>query len=197
MNKVYAAGCVILFLGLVWMLSPHILHQSIEESIDEEGHSSHYENIIYGGIATLIGISLVSLGNKKKEERKPENFVYLICVAAILSIGAGAIHTGLIQEHFEEWYGYGMFFVCASIAQIVYGLILIKNAQNGRRWGTFYIVGIIGNLLIIGLWLVSRTYGIPYFGPEAGEVESMGPVDILSKAIEFWLVIVLARAFKE
>jgi len=52
-------------------------------------------------------------------------------------------------------------------------------------------VGIIGNLTIIAIWVVTRTVGIPVFGPHAGEVEDIGAIDIASKLVEVLLVILL------
>src|SRR5919204_5338320 len=44
----------------------------------------------------------------------------LVVIAALLSAGAAAIHFAVIQDHFEEWWGYGVFFVASGIAQLAW-----------------------------------------------------------------------------
>lgn len=105
-------------------------------------------------------------------------------VAAALSLVAGLIHLVVAPEHFEAWSGYGLFFVAATVAQLMYALLLI--AWKPTR--SLLLAGIIGNSLIIGLYLVTRTLGIPFFGPHAGEVESIGAVDTISKIVELGLI---------
>ena len=69
----------------------------------------------------------------------------------------------MTPEHFEEWWGYGAFFVVAAAAQILYVPIVLL-------WPTQIVLlgGIAGNLAIVMLYLLTRTVGIPLFGPEAG-----------------------------
>ncbi|HUR24616.1 MAG TPA: hypothetical protein VM327_01205 [Candidatus Thermoplasmatota archaeon] len=114
------------------------------------------------------------------------------CWTAGLSIGAGAVHGIVAPAHFEEWWGYGLFFLFSGTAQLVLGLALLAKAFNEVDSGPAWLerrramlwVGIVGNLLIMGLYLVSRTTGVPWFGPEAGEVEAVAPIDLLSKGLE-------------
>ena len=104
--------------------------------------------------------------------------------AAALSLIAGLIHLVVAPEHFEEWLGYGLFFGVATVAQLMYALLLVA----GKPTRSLLLAGIIGNGLIIGLYLVTRTLGIPFFGPHAGHVEPVGVLDALSKIIELGLM---------
>ena len=45
--------------------------------------------------------------------------------AAALSLLAGLIHLWVTPEHFEEWWGYGDFFLVAGAAQILYVPIVV------------------------------------------------------------------------
>lgn len=114
-----------------------------------------------------------------------------------LSLAAGAVHGLVAPAHFEEWWGYGMFFVIATLAQAVYGLALLTGpvdrplAAKERR--ALYGWGIVGNLAVVALFVVTRTTGIPFFGPEAGVVAEVRALDVVSKAAEIALVVVLAR----
>ncbi len=98
-----------------------------------------------------------------------------VYAVAVLSLLAAAIHLWAAPEHFEEWWGYGVFFLAAAGAQGMYALVLLR--WSGR---SLFILGIAGNLSIVILWLVTRTSGIPLFGPHAGEVE--GPESWTSPA---------------
>ena len=104
--------------------------------------------------------------------------------AAVMSVIAGAIHLVVTPEHFAEWIGYGLFFLVATIAQLGYAVLLL--AQNPTR--PVLLAGIRGNSLISGLYLISRSLGIPFLGPEAGEVEPVGVHDTLSKIVELGLI---------
>lgn len=120
--------------------------------------------------------------------------------AGTLSFLAGGIHGLVAPAHFAQWWGYGLFFVFAAAAQVLFGLALWTNAINPKDTGPNHekvkravlAAGVIGNLLVIGLYVVTRTVGIPYFGPEAGEVEPITPLDVASKALESFLVAILA-----
>lgn len=119
-------------------------------------------------------------------------------VAATLSVAGGAIHGLASPEHFSEWWGYGLFFLAATLAQVLFGLLLLTrgiDTETGLSWDQvrrpLYLAGVLGNLAIMLLWVVTRTVGVPA-GPEAGEVEAVGQLDAVSKVIEALLVLVLA-----
>ena len=109
--------------------------------------------------------------------------------AAALSLLAGLIHLWVTPEHFEEWWGYGAFFLVAAAAQILYVPIVLL-------WPTRIVLlgGIAGNLAIVMLYLLTRTVGIPLFGPEAGEVEGFGFVDVCATVSELGLAVALGAA---
>ena len=120
--------------------------------------------------------------------------------AAACMLGSGAVHGILVREHLREWWGYGAFFAVAATVQAVWALALWTDAINptdtGPRWRTgklwLYGLGVLGNLFLVVLYVVTRTVGIPLLGPGAGEVEAVGAVDILSKALELAAGAILA-----
>ncbi|MDP9479824.1 MAG: DUF305 domain-containing protein [Actinomycetota bacterium] len=106
--------------------------------------------------------------------------------AATLSIVAALIHLVAMPEHFEEWWGYGTFFLVVAVFQGAYGAALL------RRWRPWLLyLGVATNLGVVALWLVTRTAGIPFFGPHAGEVEDVGALDLAATSVELALVFVL------
>lgn len=118
--------------------------------------------------------------------------------AAFASLAAGMIHGLNIQEHLNEWWGYGLFFLFAAAAQVVYGLVLLVrpwqyDETGGRRDGSrysrrFYLAGIATNCFFILLYLVTRTVGVPLLGPAAGRVETVTVLGVLTKLAEAALV---------
>ena len=108
------------------------------------------------------------------------------------SAGAGFIHLMAVPEHFALWWGYGLFFLVAAAAQIVYGVMLAFE-EPSLNW---LKAGLLGNSLVVGLYLVSRTVGIPLVGPARGVVEPVGLVDVVSKAAELGLVVSLVMMYR-
>lgn len=119
--------------------------------------------------------------------------------AAGFSIAAAFIHGLVTPDHFEEWWGYGLFFMLTALAQLFYGLLLIFQpwqpdpirGTKGFSVQTLYWIGIVGNVFIIVLYIITRTIGIPFFGPEAGEVEDVSLLSLVSKLVEIALIISL------
>ena len=119
----------------------------------------------------------------------PPRPVRVLYAAAALSLLAALIHLWVTPEHFEEWWGYGAFFLIAALAQALYAPLLVRRPN-----GTVLVLGIAGNLAIVLLYLLTRTLGIPFFGPEAGEVEGVGVADACATASELGLVVALGAA---
>jgi hypothetical protein len=51
------------------------------------------------------------------------------------------------------------------------------------------LLGVAGNLAVVILWLVTRTAGIPLFGPHTGEVEATYALDLTCTPAEVGIVI--------
>lgn len=122
-----------------------------------------------------------------KSDHGPIEAKMLISAAAALSIVAGYIHVVVMPTHFKEWWGYGTFFLTVAIAQVLYGGVLLVRSQH-----SLLVAGIVGNLALIALWLWTRMIGIPLVGPGAGEREAVESIDLVSKAVEVALVVLLA-----
>jgi len=110
-----------------------------------------------------------------------------IIVAASLSVGAGLVHLQVTPEHWT-WWGYGLFFLLSGIGQVLYGAAVVKWPTAPVLW-----VGIAGNLAIVGMYLYTRTNGIPT-GPAAGHIERVGSGDFITTVGEFVLAGMLVSA---
>jgi hypothetical protein len=91
-------------------------------------------------------------------------------------LGAGLVHVLVGPEHFREWWGYGWFFLALAAFQTLYGLGLAAPAGPLPRRAAYLLVGITANLLVLGLYAVTQTRGIPLFGSHHAEPEPLsGP----------------------
>jgi len=107
----------------------------------------------------------------------------LLVGVALLSLGASAVHFAVMQQHFNEYFLFGLFFSVVAWLQAAWALGVVIAPS---RW--LLLAGGMGNLLVIGIWLVSRTFGLP-IGPESGEPESAAFADILTTAFEAAVVV--------
>ncbi len=110
----------------------------------------------------------------------------ILYAAAVFSLLAALIHLWVMPEHFEEWWGYGAFFLISAVAQGAYSAAILRWPRR-----PLLLLGIGGNVSIIVLYLLTRTVGIPYFGPHAGEVEGVGVSDLFATTAELALVVAL------
>ena len=129
---------------------------------------------------------MISIAAGRTGAVRPLRVLY---AAAALSLLAALIHLWVTPEHFKEWWGYGTFFLVAAAVQVLYApLVLI--------WPTRMVLlsGISGNLAIVALYLLTRTVGIPLFGPGASEVEGFGLVGVGATASEVGIAVALGAA---
>ncbi len=103
--------------------------------------------------------------------------------AAWLSMSAALIHFAVIKQHFEEYQLYGWFFVVVATAQLVWAVLVVVRPSRPLLVG-----GALGNALVAGTWVLTRTYG-SLIGPDATRPATAGFGDILSTIFEVGLVL--------
>jgi hypothetical protein len=118
--------------------------------------------------------------------------------AAVLSLLAGFIHILAAPPYFDIWVGYGLFFALAITAQMTLAVVLwvYHTVWDDRTRPAWLWAGIVGNALIVALWLYTRTLGIPAFGPQAGLVLPVGALDLLSVVAEVGIILSLLLAVR-
>jgi hypothetical protein len=109
----------------------------------------------------------------------------LLAAVATVSVASGLIHFAAVPEHWADYRIAAVFFVGLGIFQVVWAALVM-----GRPSRLLYAVGAAASLLTIGIWIASRTSGLP-FGPFAGVAEQAGRADIVSTILEEVLVIAL------
>ncbi len=156
-------------------------HSSLDWRADRDGPAF---------LATRVGQPAAAGGAGWQHRRRTEKFVG-VCV-----IVTGSAHGLVTQEHFQEWWGYGVFFLAAAVCLIGFGLALITEAIDPRYMPgdirrvrrLVYACGALGNLSLVVLYVLTRTVGIP-LGPGAGTVETVGALDVIAKASELLAVL--------
>ncbi len=102
--------------------------------------------------------------------------------AAAASIGAAIIHALVAPDHYDEWPGYGWFFVITAVIQASYGVRLLFSRETPGP--SFLLFGVGFNLLVAGIYVLTRASGIPVFGPHAGHVEAVDLAGVVSVVFE-------------
>ena len=118
-----------------------------------------------------------------------------------LSVAASVVHGALVSSHADEWWLYGMFFMLASAAQGLYGFAIVgSHMVNGspitERWPLvgqrgFFLAGIVGNGVLVAVYVLSRTVGVP-LGAGAAVVETWDILGFLTKTIELAVIATLS-----
>jgi hypothetical protein len=115
-----------------------------------------------------------------------ENSVFVACG---LACGSGLIHVDAAVEHFHEYVLFSAFFVVLASLQFAWTAAVYRRPSR-----TLLRLGAAASLLVVALWLVSRTSGLP-LGPKRWKPESVGGFDSIATADELVLaLLVLAPA---
>lgn len=117
--------------------------------------------------------------------------VGILCAAAALSVVAALIHLWVMPEHFKEWWGYGSFFLVVAATQAFYGVALLQQPT-----AEVFALGVAVNLGLLILYGVTRTLGIPFFGPHAGHVEAVEALGVAANTVELALILLLLVALR-
>jgi hypothetical protein len=99
-----------------------------------------------------------------------------------LSLFAAWVHLAYIESHWGSWWAYGLFFLVTGVGQALFVPLILYRP---RTWVA--VAGILGNLAIVGMYVLSRTEGIP-FGPHARVVEHADAIDLATTAAEIGIV---------
>ncbi len=112
----------------------------------------------------------------------------MIVVAAGLSVCAAYVHAALVDAHFDEWWAYGAFFLATAIWQGTFAMAIVRWPRPGLM-----LCGIATNVLILLMYVVSRTNGPP-LGPHAGVPERVARIDVFCTLAELGVVVALISA---
>ena len=106
--------------------------------------------------------------------------------AACFLLGPAAIHFAVAPEHLRTYPLYGVFFIVLGLVQAgLAALILLRPSPPLLLGGAAF------SLLVIAIWLLSRTLGLP-IAPIPWQAEPVGLPDFLSTLMEWiaaWLLV--------
>ena len=212
MMKLLILLFILLLLQPLFMLSTIVATTGIKADVfaQSEGENNtnmsmnKQDNIIspltewVGVFALGITAGLVSTLRYKSNNYKSTSIRIIIISIAILSMSAGIIHLLLIQEHMEESFVWGIFFLISGIAQIIYSIFIIivseKLSPLNNKWPLYYF-GIAGNALLVGIFVIARLFTLP-FSSEAAPINELEPNGILTIITEIFLIVLLAYLIK-
>lgn len=109
---------------------------------------------------------------------------YLGWFLVALSLGAGVIHFAHAGEHFDLTWYHGTFFAVVAWLQLSWAAaVIVRPTRN------LLLLGVLGNVVVMGTWVVSRTTGMP-FGPGKNVAEDIALSDALATGFEAGIVLV-------
>ena len=109
---------------------------------------------------------------------RPTRGGVLLYSAALLTLGAAAIHFVVAPDHVHEYVPFGVFFFIVASAQVLLAVELVARPSRSLA-----VVGTLGSLALVALWAVSRTTGLP-IGPAPWTPEDIGLTDVVCSAME-------------
>jgi len=118
--------------------------------------------------------------------------IHLGWAVAGLSAAAGGIHLAMVPSHAGDSLLDPVGFAAVGWFQLVVAAVILLG-RDGRN---LYRAAVVGNLAVIGLWLWSRTTGLP-FGSHSGVAEDVTMVDGVATALQVGVVLLSARILIE
>jgi len=106
----------------------------------------------------------------------------LVLVAALAFIGA-LIHIGAAVDHWAEFHLYTLVFSCLAALQAGWAILILRGTS--RR---VLALGCLVQLGVVGLWILSRTVGVP-LAPVAWTPEEVGVADLIETIGELTTVL--------
>jgi hypothetical protein len=107
----------------------------------------------------------------------------IIILVAGVSWAAAFVHGAVTSAHFAEYWLFGVFFVVVAMLQFGWGAWIYQDPRPERLW-----LGAIGNLLVLLVWTLSRTVGLP-LGPGAWHPEAIGFADMMATLDEVGIAV--------
>jgi hypothetical protein len=158
--------------GLVAILAPRFLAQPVAPR-DE------HERRVLALRASLTGEQVAA--RPLRLEPTAAQQVWLP-VAVVSSAAAAGVHAAVAPDHFREAFVFGVFFTVTALLQLIWaGAVAVHVSRP------LLVVGVVGNLAVVALWVVTRTVGLP-FGL-LPDPEAVGPWDVACAAWELAVVV--------
>lgn len=145
---------VIGLLGLLVLLGPQWVGAPRSEPGDEhERRVAELHQRIATGSLDSTTITLVPAA----VDTRPRLGAGLLPIMIVSSTAAAGVHGAVGPTHFHELFLFGLFFAATAVAQVVWSILMVLHPTR-----PLLVVGIASNAALLGLWLVTRTLGLPF-----------------------------------
>ena len=116
-------------------------------------------SIARGSLADVLVVAVPTSTTAAAPVRPPDppTRPLALPLALVSSAAAAGIHAAVGPTHFEEGLLIGSFFAVAALAQLGWAAAVL--VAPSRR---LLLIGAVGNLAIVALWLATRTVGLPF-----------------------------------
>jgi hypothetical protein len=136
------------------------------------------------GLRRLVGLSQPRPAASHESAAYTTSETVLLLVAAVAGVG-GLIHIGAAVDHAAEFPFYTGVFVALAMLQLTWAAMILRRPS--RR---VLLFGCAFNAGIVGLWVASRTVGVPV-APRPWVPEAVGVADLLETSGELITVIAI------
>ncbi|MEI5674237.1 MULTISPECIES: hypothetical protein [unclassified Nocardioides] len=100
-------------------------------------------------------------------------------VAVVASAAAAGVHAAVAPAHLAGGFAIGGFFLLCATAQLAWSALVLRRSTE-----PLLVLGVVGNVVVLLIWLASRTVGMP----GVHGVEPFGPWDLACAAWELLVV---------
>lgn len=174
-HGVHYALVAVGLLGLVWLLAP----QLVPGAAGVLPRDDHARRVAALRDAVATG-RLLTVGPTTACARPPVALSLHLPLAVVASAAAAGVHAAMGPAHLRTLPVLGVFFVAATVVQLAWASAVLRRPSRALLHA-----GIVLNLGFVGLWLLTRTWGLPLgLLPEA-----VGAWDLAAAA---WELVVIA-----
>lgn len=110
-------------------------------------------------------------------ERRSDRSTSLWQLATVCTAASGIVHAVAGPHHAAESLAFGLFFFLSAVVQFGWATVALTSPSRSLLWHGVWL-----NVLLVELWVVTRTTGLP-FGLQQGP-EGVGAWDVAAKLWE-------------
>jgi hypothetical protein len=130
----------------------------------------------------LLGSDQTGCGSSERPAAYTVSETIVLLLAGVAFTG-GLVHVGAAVDHFGEFPLYTLVFAGLATVQMAWAAMLVWRPSH-----RVLLFGCAFNVAVIGLWIASRTSGVP-IAPRAWVPEAVGVADVIDTASEAIAVI--------
>lgn len=179
-HGVHYALVAVGLVGVAWLLAPQ-LAPGAAGLLPRDDHARRVA-ALREAVATG---RLLTAGPTTARAHPPLHLALHLPLAVVASTAAAGVHAAMGPAHLRVAPVFGLFFIVATLLQLTWAAAVLRRPGRGLLH-----TGIALNLGLVGLWLLTRTWGLPLGLMPAPE--AVGAWDLAAAAWE--LVVVAACA---